>query len=176
MNFQAGFTFANKTRMRVFKGFDFLFSTLTSQIFYTQCSKPEELFEPFKRNRMVKSLLAYWYTRCKRSYRHTISTILDGQWMVLCWYCMALDKCGCKQKCSERCKCKKHGLPCTELCSCSGGCMDWEWLLDIWDKLAVQCVGCISLCVVSCYSTIKVLKNNCWNVPSPIYLVFGYCP
>ena len=85
MNFQAGFTFANTTRMRIFKGFDFLFSTLSSQIFYTQCSKPEELFEPFKRNRMVKSLLAYGYTRCKRNYRHTTSTILDRLWMVLCW-------------------------------------------------------------------------------------------
>ena len=40
--------------------------------------------------------------------------------------CMALVKCGCKQKCSECCKCKKHGLPCTELCSYSGGCMDSE--------------------------------------------------
>ena len=40
-------------------------------------------------------------------------------------------------------------------------------------NLAVQCIGCISFCVVSCYSTIKVLKNNCWNFPSPIYIVFG---
>ena len=38
--------------------------------------------------------------------------------------CMVLVKCGCKQKCSKRCKCKKHGLPCTDLCLCSGGCAD----------------------------------------------------
>ena len=85
MNFQPGFIFANTTRKRIFKGLDFAFSTLfPSTFFYAQCSKLEEHFKPFQHNRMVKLLLGYGYTRCKQSYQHTISTILDGQWMVLC--------------------------------------------------------------------------------------------
>ncbi|XP_068756859.1 uncharacterized protein [Montipora capricornis] len=36
--------------------------------------------------------------------------------------CNELLKCGCKKGCkSGRCKCFKANLPCTELCSCSGG-------------------------------------------------------
>ena len=63
--------------------------------------------------------------------------------------CMVLVKCGCKQNCV---------------------CV----VVVAWTQssgriyginLTVQCVGCISFCVVSCYSTIKVLKNDCWNVP-----------
>ena len=42
-------------------------------------------------------------------------------------------------------------------------------------KLNYLWVGCISFCVVSCYSTIKVRKNDCSNVLSPIYIVFGHC-
>ena len=48
------------------------------------------------------------------------------------------------------------------------------WIYGI--NLAVPCVRYISFCVVSCYSTIKGLKNDCWNVPSPIYIAFGHCP
>ena len=59
---------------------------------------------------------------------------MDGAVLTLVWTtfseasnaCMALVKCGCKQKCSKHCKCKKHGLPCTKLCFCCGGCMDAE--------------------------------------------------
>ena len=36
--------------------------------------------------------------------------------------CQELVKCGCKKVCSGRCKCKKGGFKCTELCQCSGGC------------------------------------------------------
>ena len=36
--------------------------------------------------------------------------------------CQELVKCGCKKACSGRCKCKKAGFVCTELCFCSGGC------------------------------------------------------
>ena len=36
--------------------------------------------------------------------------------------CFELVKCGCKIKCSTRCRCKQHSLPCTELCGCGGGC------------------------------------------------------
>ena len=46
------------------------------------------------------------------------------------------------------------------------------WIYGI--NLTIQCIGCISFCVVSCYSTIKVLKNDRWNLPSPIYIVFGH--
>eukprot|EP00111_Clytia_hemisphaerica_P022859 TCONS_00067280-protein len=35
--------------------------------------------------------------------------------------CQELIKCGCKKMCGARCKCKKAGLSCTELCQC-GGC------------------------------------------------------
>ena len=139
---------------------------------------------------MVKLLLEFVYTRYKGSYQHMISTILDGQWMVLLlksiWKtlieasktCMVLVKCGCKQKHLKCCKCKKHRLPFKELCLCSSGWVAWTqtscWIYGI--NLAVQCVGYISFCVVSCYSTIKDLKNDCWNVPSPVYIVFGHCP
>ena len=40
--------------------------------------------------------------------------------------CMALVKYVCKRNFSKHSKSKKHGLPCTEVCLCSGGCMDSE--------------------------------------------------
>ena len=33
--------------------------------------------------------------------------------------CQELTKCGCKTQCRGRCKCYKHGLPCTPRCTCS---------------------------------------------------------
>jgi len=36
--------------------------------------------------------------------------------------CQELIKCGCKQKCGGRCKCKSYNLECTDLCKCSGNC------------------------------------------------------
>ena len=36
--------------------------------------------------------------------------------------CRELIKCGCKKRCTGRCRCKKADLPCTELCQCGGGC------------------------------------------------------
>ena len=36
--------------------------------------------------------------------------------------CQELVKCGCKKSCTNRCKCKRGGFKCTELCYCSGGC------------------------------------------------------
>ena len=38
--------------------------------------------------------------------------------------CRELIKCGCKKRCQGRCKCKKANLLCTELCSCSGDCVE----------------------------------------------------
>lgn len=36
---------------------------------------------------------------------------------------LILMKCGCKIVCiPSRCKCKKAGLPCTEMCECNGDC------------------------------------------------------
>ena len=34
--------------------------------------------------------------------------------------CMKLVKYGCIRRCSKRRKCKKHDLPCAELCVCGG--------------------------------------------------------
>ena len=43
--------------------------------------------------------------------------------------CKELTKCGCKQGCQKRCKCKKSGLGggggCTALCHCKGKCEKW---------------------------------------------------
>ena len=36
--------------------------------------------------------------------------------------CSQLIKCGCKQTCTGRCKCKRNDLNCTDLCTCQGGC------------------------------------------------------
>ena len=36
--------------------------------------------------------------------------------------CSELVKCGCKTSCRGRCKCKKSGFVCTELCACNGNC------------------------------------------------------
>ena len=38
--------------------------------------------------------------------------------------CRELIKCGCKKRCQGRCECKKANLLCTELCSCSGDCVE----------------------------------------------------
>ncbi|XP_065068995.1 uncharacterized protein LOC135694220 [Rhopilema esculentum] len=38
--------------------------------------------------------------------------------------CQELIKCGCRQKCSTRCKCRQFGLECTELCMCNGQCLE----------------------------------------------------
>ena len=43
--------------------------------------------------------------------------------------CQELIKCGCKKICSGRCKCKKGGFKCTELCQCGGGCTNTAWHL-----------------------------------------------
>ncbi|VDI46183.1 Hypothetical predicted protein [Mytilus galloprovincialis] len=50
----------------------------------------------------------------------------DGMWIpywtqlaAIAASCQELNKCGCKQTCSGRCKCYKAGLTCTTLCSCS---------------------------------------------------------
>ena len=74
--------------------------------------------------------------------------------------CMVLVKCGCKQNCVS--------VVVVAWTQSSGR------IYGI--NLTVQCVGCISFCVVSSYSTIKVLKNDCWNVPPPIYIAFDHCP
>ena len=66
--------------------------------------------------------------------------------------CVVLVKCGCKQNC----------VYVVMVAWTQSSC----WIYG--ENLAVQCVGCISFCVVSCYSTIKALKNDCWNAPSPI--------
>ena len=189
MNFQPGFIFANTTRKRIFKGLDFAFSTLfPSTFFYAQCSKLEEHFKPFQHNRMVKLLLGYGYTRCKQIYQHTISTILDGQWMVLCWsqfgqlllklqehawYWSNVDANRSVRSAAsvKNMGCLIHNCVCVVVVAWTQSSC-WIYGID----LAVQCIGCVSFCIVSCYSTIKVLKNDCWNVPSPIYIVFGHCP
>ena len=44
------------------------------------------------------------------------------------------------------------------------------WIYGI--NVAVQCNGCISFRVVSCYLTIKVLEKRCCNLLSPIYIDF----
>ena len=36
--------------------------------------------------------------------------------------CSELLRCGCKLKCSNRCKCRKNNLWCTDLCSCDAEC------------------------------------------------------
>ena len=66
--------------------------------------------------------------------------------------CAVLVKCGCKQNC----------VCVVVVAWTQSSC----WIFE--ENLAVQCVGCISFCAVSCYSTIKVLKNDCWNAPSAI--------
>ena len=38
-----------------------------------------------------------------------------------------LVKCNCKTNCAKRCKCKKQGMNCTELCGCGGGC-NWKFI------------------------------------------------
>ena len=38
--------------------------------------------------------------------------------------CSELLRCNCKLKCSNRCKCRKNNLRCTELCACDAGCDD----------------------------------------------------
>lgn len=53
----------------------------------------------------------------------------DGQWSPF-WselpeaadICKELIHCGCKKACKLPCKCCRAGLPCTELCVCSGTC------------------------------------------------------
>ena len=37
--------------------------------------------------------------------------------------CRELIKCGCKKRCTGRCRCKKADLPCSEHCKCGGGCL-----------------------------------------------------
>ena len=37
-----------------------------------------------------------------------------------------LVRCGCKQNCSSRCKCKQHYLECTELCKCGSQCSEFN--------------------------------------------------
>ena len=135
--------------------------------FYAQCSKIEDLFKPF--NRIIKLLLAYGHMHYKRSYQHRISIILDEKWMVLCWsqseqllkfqkhawYWSNVDE----TKFLSAASVKKNGLPCTELYVVL---VAWTqssfWIYGI--NLAVQCVRCIYFCVVSCYSTIKIPKND----------------
>ena len=133
---------------------------------------------------MVKLLLAYGYSRCKRSYQHTISTILDGQWMLLFW----------SQSGQHLLKHQKHerhwsnvdankifwsaatvkNIDClVQSCVCP---VVVAWTQSSCWIYGINCVGCIFFRVVSCYSTIKVLKNDCWNVPSLIYVVSGHCP
>ena len=53
---------------------------------------------------------------------HPLWTVLDEASKA----CIELRKCGCKKQCNpKRCSCKKtHGLPCTQLCACDGGCYD----------------------------------------------------
>ena len=54
----------------------------------------------------------------------------DGQWYPR-WttlpeaskICQEFVKCGCKKRCSGRCKCKTAHLKCTQLCMCKG---QWE--------------------------------------------------
>ena len=36
--------------------------------------------------------------------------------------CSELLRYSCKLKCSNRCKCRKNNLRCTDLCSCDAGC------------------------------------------------------
>ena len=37
--------------------------------------------------------------------------------------CAELKHCRCKKQCiPTRCTCKTHGLGCTQLCACDGGC------------------------------------------------------
>ncbi|KAK2561655.1 hypothetical protein P5673_015007 [Acropora cervicornis] len=58
---------------------------------------------------------------------------MDGTWKPV-WMtlpeaakaCLELLKCGCKQGCTGRCKCRKANLPCTGLCPCSGECTNNE--------------------------------------------------
>lgn len=40
---------------------------------------------------------------------------------------LILIKCGCKQGCKGRCKCRQSQLPCTELCECGGDCSAEEF-------------------------------------------------
>ena len=52
--------------------------------------------------------------------------VLSPQWMTIpeaSKSCQELIKCSCKTKCSGRCKCRKAGLSCTELCICTVGCV-----------------------------------------------------
>ena len=57
VNFHAGFTFAYTTLKCIFKGLHFIFYFISSHIFYTQCSKLEDLFKPLQCNRMVNCFL-----------------------------------------------------------------------------------------------------------------------
>ena len=137
---------------------------------------------------MVKLILAYGYTRYKRSYQHTIFTILDRQWMVLCWRLSgqlflklqmhASHWSNVDANRSVQSTASVKNMDCLVQNCASVLVVAWTqsrcWIYGI--NLAVQCVRCIWFCVVSCYLTIKVLENDCWNVPSPIYIGFGHCP
>lgn len=35
-----------------------------------------------------------------------------------------LKHCGCKKGCAARCSCKAVNLPCTEMCTCNGECLN----------------------------------------------------
>ena len=43
--------------------------------------------------------------------------------------CRELLRCGCKQTCTKRCKCKNAPLQCTALCLCGGKCT-YEYVLE----------------------------------------------
>ena len=114
---------------------------------------------------MVKLLSAYGYTRYKRSYQHTISTILDGQWMVLCWsqsvqHLLKLQKhawywSNVDANRSFRTSANVKNMDClVQNCVCIVVVAWTQSSCSIYGiNLAAQCVGCISFCVVSCYST-----------------------
>ena len=58
-------------------------------------------------------------------WKHDVKKSLVPHWTLLSEAsksCSELLKCGCKQLCNNRCKCKAAGLQCTALCYCGGLC------------------------------------------------------
>ena len=68
-----------------------------------------------------------------------------------------LMKYGCKTSRRGRCKCKKSGFVCTELCACNGNCYTFVWLAKKFISIFKSFLGqylatnmLFSLFLVSC--------------------------